>query len=143
MQTKEIYDRVAGVYEEFAPSYATVKCLAGEFRRERQSLEDEHRSGRPVDIVHDRNIKAVDDCVMANRRFSVHQIALTTGVSETFVKRILHECLDMTKVCARWVPRMLTDKMRQNWRAISADNLRLIEDNEEEFYKRIMTGDET
>ena len=38
---------------------------------------------------------------------------------------------------------MLIDKMRQNRRAISADNLRLTEDNEEEFYKRIVTGDET
>ena len=49
----------------------------------------------------------------------------------------------MTKVCARWVPRMQTDEMRQSRRAISADNLRLMEDNEEEFYKCIVTGDKT
>ena len=35
---------------------------------------------------------------------------------------------------------MLTDEMRQNWRAISADNLWLTDDNEEEFYKCIVTG---
>ena len=121
MQTKDIYDRVARVHGESqsAPSYATVKRWTSEFRRGWQSLEDEHRSGRPVDTVHDRNIKAVKDCVMANRRVSIHQIALITGVSETSMKRILHKFLDMSKVCARWVLRMLTDEMRQNRRAIS------------------------
>ena len=45
MQTKDIYDRVARVYGESAPLYATIKRWAGEFLRGRQSLEDEHRSG--------------------------------------------------------------------------------------------------
>ena len=92
VQTKEIYDRVARVYGEFTPSYATVK-----FRRERQSLEYELRSGQPVDSVHDRNIKAVEDCVMANWQVSIHQMTLTTSFSETFVKQILHECLNVIR----------------------------------------------
>ena len=141
VQTIDIYDRAARVYGESAPSYATVKRWAGEFRKGRQSLEGENRSGRPVDTVLNRNIKVVEDCMMANWRVSVRQIALTIRISETSVKHILHECLDMTKVCVQWVLRMLTDEMRQNWRAISADNLRLMEDNEKEFYKRIVTGD--
>ncbi len=78
----------------------------------------------------------------ANRRVSIHPIALTAGVSKTSVKRILHKCSDVTKVCTRWVPRMLTDEMRQNQCSISADNLRLMEENEEGFYKLIVNWNE-
>ena len=142
MQTKDIYDPVARMYRETAPSYATVKRWTSEFGRWQQSLKDEHHRDRPVDTVHDKNIKAAEDCVMAGRRVSIHQIALTTGISKTSVKWILHKYLDMIKVCARWVARMLTDEMKQNRRAISADNLRLMENNEEEFYRYTVTGDE-
>jgi histone-lysine N-methyltransferase SETMAR len=38
----------------------------------------------------------------------VREIAETVGVSIECVGYILHEELDMKKLCARWVPRLLT-----------------------------------
>jgi hypothetical protein len=35
----------------------------------------------------------------------VHEIAETIGISKECVGYILHEELDMKKLCARWVPR--------------------------------------
>ena len=49
----------------------------------------------------------------------------------------------MSKVCARWVPRLLTDEMKQNRLATSIENLRMIKEDYELFLSRIITGDET
>jgi hypothetical protein len=38
----------------------------------------------------------------------VREIAETIGISKERVGYILHKELDMKKLCARWVPRLLT-----------------------------------
>jgi hypothetical protein len=38
----------------------------------------------------------------------VHEIAETIGISKERVGYILHGELDMKKLCARWVPHLLT-----------------------------------
>ena len=48
---KEIHGKLADVYGSSAPSYAQVKFWVGEFKRGRTSLEDEARSGRPLDAT--------------------------------------------------------------------------------------------
>ena len=50
VQPQQIHNRMIVVYGENAPSYATVKRWAAEFRRGRTSLEDDPRSGRPSDF---------------------------------------------------------------------------------------------
>ena len=48
---KEINGELADVYESSAPAYAQVKFWVGEFKLGRTSLEDEARSGRPLDAT--------------------------------------------------------------------------------------------
>jgi histone-lysine N-methyltransferase SETMAR len=48
--------------------------------------------------------------VLDDRRMKVHEIAETIGISKKHVRCILHEELDMKKLCARWVPHLLTDQ---------------------------------
>ena len=48
---KEIHGELADVYGSSAPSYAQIKFWVGEFKRSRTSLEDEARSGRPLDAT--------------------------------------------------------------------------------------------
>jgi len=116
VQPQQIHNRMVVVYGENAPSYATVKRWAAEFRRGRTSLEDDPQSGRPSDAVCEENCHAVENIVMQNSRVNVHQIADTMGISTCSVKTILHEHLFMTKVCARWGPECLTRK----WRIVDA-----------------------
>ena len=46
---QEIYCELTNVYGSSAPSYAQVKFCVGEFKCSRMSVEDETRSGRPLD----------------------------------------------------------------------------------------------
>ena len=60
---KEIYGQLAAAYGSSAPSYAQVKFWVGEFKRGRTSLEDEARSGSPLDATDEEKYKKVQDLV--------------------------------------------------------------------------------
>jgi hypothetical protein len=46
--------------------------------------------------------------VLDDRRMKVREIFETIGISKERVGYILHEELDIKKLCARWVQRLLT-----------------------------------
>ena len=50
---KGIHGKLADVYGSSAPSYAQVKFWVREFKHGRTSLEDEARSGHPLDATNE------------------------------------------------------------------------------------------
>ena len=60
---KEIHGEINDVYGYSAPSYAQVEFWVGEFKRGRTFLEDETRSGRPLDNTDEEMCKKVRDLV--------------------------------------------------------------------------------
>ena len=66
---KEIHGELADVYGSSAPSYAHVKFFVGEFKRKRgrTSLEDETRSGRPLDATDEEMCKKVRYLIYSDR----------------------------------------------------------------------------
>ena len=49
----------------------------------------------------------------------------------------------MKKVCARWVPRLLTREQRQCRHDLCVMNLNMLEELGDNFWRRIITADET
>ena len=131
------------VYGNECPSYSTVKTWAAETRRRREFLEDEDRSGRPSEVITDENVQAVEKLVLEDRRSTVASLAMTTGISVGSVATILREYLGLSKVCARWVPRMLTAEMKQHRMQIAEENLEAMNRSWDVFKRRFLTGDET
>ena len=68
------------VYGSSAPSYAQVKFWVGEFKCGRTSLEDEARSGSPLDATDEQMCKKVRDLVYSDRLIQVEEIAQTFGI---------------------------------------------------------------
>ena len=91
-----------------------MKKWAAEFKRgrERESIEDDARSGRPKDATTDENVEIVHNLVMCDRRRDLRSIASEVGISFGAVQTILTDILGMSKVSARWVPRILTDDQK-------------------------------
>jgi histone-lysine N-methyltransferase SETMAR len=108
LTSNEIYSKFIKVYGDSSPSFSTIKKWAAEFKRGRTSLEDDPREGRPKSATTPEIIEQVHNMVLDDRRMTVREIAETIGISKERVGFILHEELDMKKLCARWVPRLLT-----------------------------------
>ena len=72
---KEVHSELADVYGSSAPSFARVKFWVGEFKRGRTSVEDEARSGRPLDATDEEMCKKVRDLVYYDRRIQAEEIA--------------------------------------------------------------------
>ena len=107
---KEIQGELADVYGSSASSYAQVKFWVGKFKHGRTSLEDEARSGRPLDANDEEMYKKVRDLVYSDRQIQEEEIAQALGISHISVSTILHERLDMRKLTARWVPKSLSNE---------------------------------
>jgi hypothetical protein len=96
------------VYWDTYPSFSTIKKWAAEFKRGRTSIEGDPCEGRPKSTTPPDIIKQVYDMILDDWRMKVREIAETIGISKEPVGCILHEELDMKKLCARWLPRLLT-----------------------------------
>ena len=60
---KDVHSELVDVYWYSAPSFAQIKFWVGEFKRGRTSLEDDARSGRPIDATDDEMCNKVKDLV--------------------------------------------------------------------------------
>lgn len=139
----EIHKELQDVYGTDALSPTQVRYWLSEFKSGRKSIEDEQRSGRPLDTMSQQAIVNVLKVVMEDRRLSVGKIAAECGLSWSTTQRILSDHLHLSKVSARWVPRNLSALDRQNRVDVSSELLALLNENEESFFHQIVTGDET
>lgn len=130
----------AGKYDKCSPAF--VYRWHARFRSGRESVQDDPRSGRPSIVapsIRDR----VKDMVNMDRRTTVRTIAGELGVSCSTVHGILTDELGMSKVSARWVPRLLSDTEKEHRVRCSQSFLSRYEAEGDEFLDRIITTDET
>jgi hypothetical protein len=73
----------------------------------------------------------------------VHEIAGIIDISKKHVCYILHEELDMKKLCAIWVPCLLTADQKRTRMKISEQCLERLNKNKTNFVCRFITMDET
>jgi len=110
----EIHRRLQAVYGENTLNISTVNRWAIKFlgcEPGRANIVDQPRSGRPVSVTDDKHQKQVDELIKHDRRITQKQIAGRLGMSKIRVDYIIG-LLGYTKVCSRWVPRMLTTEKR-------------------------------
>ena len=139
---KDIHAELVDVYGSSAPSYAQIKFWVGEFKRGRTSLEDEARSGRPVDATDDEMCNKVKDLVYSDRRIKVEEIAQALGISHGSVSTILHDRLGMRKLTARWVPKSLSKEQMATRASVCSGLLKRLR-SKDKFLLRLVTVDET
>lgn len=139
----EIHRRMVAVYGDLCPSYDTIRRWSAAVRTGHESLQDEHRSGRPSTLITDDVVDAVEDMIEVDKRITVDQIAHELGISHGTVSFIINDQLGMHKQIARWVPKLLAEhEKRTRWR-MAREFLRKFESTWSEFKARFVTGDET
>jgi hypothetical protein len=84
------------------------------FSEERESIEDEPRSGRPSRT--DENVDRIRDLVRSDRRLTVRMIGEELNLTHTTVHQILTNELGMREICAKMVSKNLSSHSNFNKR---------------------------
>lgn len=112
------------------------------FKNGRESVDSDARSGRPSLTTTPQNIERVRLAIMEDRRLTVRELESDLGIPKTIVWEILTEKLGMTRVCAKFIPKLLTAEQKNLRFEIAQDNLEMV-NNDENMLKKIITGDES
>jgi hypothetical protein len=81
-----------------------------EFSERRTDVHDEQRSGRPSLISHEIH-QEIEEEIRAKRRVTVRELHhIIPEVSKTTIHEVVTEKLGYRKLCARGVPKRLTDE---------------------------------
>ena len=121
----------------------TVVRWVKAFKARKFSVEDDTRPGRPKTSVTKANIAAVKIVVEQDARLSVKDIASCTGISEGSVQTILKKRLDLRKVCARWVPHLLTEEQKTQRLKCALELLKTYKGCNSRVISNLLTGDKT
>ena len=82
------------------------------FEEGRENIKDDQHSGRPR-VVTSSHVAAVKHLLDNDRRITIRDIVAKTDYSYGTVSGIIHNQLNMRRICARWIPEMLnTDQKR-------------------------------
>ena len=106
------------------------------------SIHDSPQEGRPNFVVTEDSVCQVKTLVLEDRRVTVKQFAAITKMCVGSIETILQDHLRMSKVLARWVPRLLTPNQKEQ-RADSCKGHIELESKDTRFFDRIVTMDET
>jgi len=129
---------LAQVYGDNAMKKTAVYRWMKRFSEERESVTDEERSGWPATSRTEEKIAKVRQIVRKNRQLTVRSITEQVNIDRETVRKILTEDLDMRKVCAKMVPKELTEEQKQR-RVICQDLL----ERQDDILGHAITGDET
>ena len=93
-------------------------------------------------MTRDQNQCIVDVMIQENRRIKQTDIAIKLGISQERVRHIT-EMLNYRKFCARWVPKQLTDLMKEHRKTVVEELLKRYRLEGDDFLKNIDTGDKS
>ncbi|UYV65310.1 hypothetical protein LAZ67_3003906 [Cordylochernes scorpioides] len=104
----DIHTELCQVYGKGCMSSGIVRRWVREFKNGRTEVHYETACWMPIGF--DETIAKVEAAMLENRRVTVRKLCdLVPGVRKTTIDKILREHLGYSKVCARWVPEMLTE----------------------------------
>jgi len=138
----ETFKMLKVAFKDNAMSQAQVYQWHKRFREGREDVNDDDRSGRPSTSKTDESVEKVRKILTGDRRLSVRMIAELSDIPKTVVHRILTEDLQMRKVCAKMVPKILTDDMK-NTRVQKCQELLERYEVDPDFLDKVVTGDES
>ena len=84
--------------EKESPSYSKVNKWAAEFKRERESVEDDGLSGRLKDATADENVMAVYTLVICDKMLVLRSIASEMSIRFGAVQSVITNILGKSKV---------------------------------------------
>jgi len=139
----QIHRELCLVYGPTVMSEGKVRQWCRDFKNGRTNVHDGERSGRPI-IQTDEIVQQVDQELRSDRRSTINALAVKFPlVGRTTIYTIVTEKLGYHKLCARWVPKMLTDQHKEQRMSSGRAFLDRYRQDGDDLFSHIVTGDET
>ena len=143
LSATETFKEMKEVLNDNAPSQSMVAKWHAEFKRGRQSITDDPRSGRPPFSHNPDTIHSITDMIQRDHCISIRNIANRVDLSIGTIHSIIHDQLGLKKFKAKWIPKMLSEDQMRIRVETSKRMFDLYMSNPEDFHARLVTGDET
>ena len=114
----------------------------GRFKNGRTSTANDDRSGRPSTATTPSKVEEVRAAVNQDRRRTIHDLCAEVGIGYGSCQRILTEQLNMHRIAAKFVPRVLTQDQKDSRVAICQE-LKETVINDPTLLLNVITGDES
>jgi len=122
-----------------SPSLTTIRYWFHKFKLGRTSVSDEERSGRRIQVTAEEMIEKIHGIVLNDRRINVREIVDIVGILHKRVLNNLHQQLEMKKLSARWVLRLLIVDQKRIRMDICKKVLCQFQRNPTDFLRRFIT----
>jgi histone-lysine N-methyltransferase SETMAR len=110
MKSAEIHRQICDVCGEHATSSSMVWRWVRLFNEGRENVRYDLRSGR-LSVVNEDLVCAVEEKIRGNRQFTIMSLSMHfSKISRSHFHEIVSDKLKFWKLCARWVPKMLTEE---------------------------------
>jgi hypothetical protein len=119
-------------------TYEWFKC----FRNGHMSVNDDERYGRPLTGIMTENVAEVREAILEDRRRTIHDVCDIVKLSYGICQRILSDELNMWRIAAEFVLRLLCNDQNEHRVAIHSE-LKEPNENDPNFISTIITGDES
>ena len=139
----EVHADLQKVYGNGVLKYAAVCKWVCRLNDGRESIENDPRVGRPVSVLMEKNVATVKTLNEEDAHSTVQEIEELSGIHSSSVLKILHERLGLHKICAHWVPHLLTDEQKQSRVRLASQVIEKYGKYDPRRLEEIVTGDET
>ena len=138
----ETIRKIQQAFGNEALSPTQIKQWFERFKDGRASVESDPRAERSFTSRKEEVRDQVREKVLDDLRLTVQEIVAEVGINTGSVHSILTEDLNLRRVSAKFVPKLLTEQQKELRKEISEDMPDLAI-HDPEFNKAIITGDET
>ena len=112
------------------------------FKEGRESVRDDERCGRNKEVRTPELVRQIRNFMDEDHRVSIETISIKFDVSVGTVHTIIHEQLKMWKICAKFVPRVLSEEQKERRHNNSREMVEFI-DSDPEVLEVKVTCDES
>ncbi|KAJ4425552.1 hypothetical protein ANN_27747, partial [Periplaneta americana] len=139
LKPAEIYRQLKEVYGDTVMNERNVRKWCEMFNNGRTNVHDETRPGRPSLITEDLKTK-VNNRILQDRRTSLDELHIAfPDISRSLLGETVLQHLGYHKICARWVPRQLSDQHKTQRMASALTFLMRYHTDGDAFLDQIVT----
>ena len=124
-----------------ASDHTVFNCFR-QFQYNKFSVQDAPHSDRLSTSVTEQTIDAIRKIIEDDPHSTYRQIEAILGISSMAINSIIHDYLNLRKVCARWMPHTLTNDQKQLQVQFCRHSLKSLEEGQSPRVFDIITGDE-